>query len=131
MSELKQIQEKLATIRREEISPSASRQHLDKVLAWYIQAKEQKINWRKLEQQFLCESNIQLKKEKLLFKDGSKFLRHWQGKTYTVITQGNQFLYEDKTYKSLSKIAREITGTNWNGKLFFKIRGVICKKKDR
>ncbi|MGL4388136.1 MAG: DUF2924 domain-containing protein [Brevinema sp.] len=33
------------------------------------------------------------------------------------------FFYGGIKYKSLSKIAREITGTNWNGKLFFKVGG--------
>ncbi len=119
---LKEIRKQVFDIRKEEVANTVSRQHLDKVLAWHTQTKEQQVNWRKLEQQFL--SDIQPTKEKIIFKDGSKFLRHWQGKTYTVITQGNQFLYDGKSYKSLSKIAREITGTNWNGKLFFKVGNI-------
>ncbi len=97
---LKEIRKQVSDIRKEEVANTVSRQHVDKVLAWHTQAKEQQVNWRKLEQQFLSESNEKSKKEKIIFKDGSKFLRHWQGKTYTVITQGNQFLYEGKTYKS-------------------------------
>jgi hypothetical protein len=33
------------------------------------------------------------------------------------------FEYEGKLYKSLSAIAREVTGTNWNGVLLLRVRG--------
>ena len=51
---------------------------------------------------------------------GTRFLREWQGATYEVIVQGARcFEYNGRTYKSLSAIASEITGTHWNGKRFF------------
>lgn len=117
---LKQIHQKICELRKESISIT-SRQHLDKVLSWHDQAIQQNINWKKLEKSFLSETKTETKPRKTLFKDGAKFLRHWNGTTYTVIAQNNQFIYNNKMYKSLSKIAREITGTNWNGKLFFRV----------
>jgi len=96
---------------------------IQKYTNWHTQAKEQGVNWRKLEQQLLNEKNYSNRGLNGTFKDGTKLLRHWNGTTYAVITQGNQFLYNNNIYKSLSKIAREITGTNWNGKLFFKVGG--------
>jgi hypothetical protein len=38
----------------------------------------------------------------------------------TVLDQG--FLHQDKTYASLSEIARTITGTRWSGPLFFGLK---------
>jgi Protein of unknown function (DUF2924) len=53
---------------------------------------------------------------------GTRLLRDWQGRTHhvTVLTAG--FEYNGKTYRSLSAIARQITGTAWSGPLFFGLR---------
>ena len=53
---------------------------------------------------------------------GTRLLREWQGQTHhvTVVTQG--FEYRGKTYRSLTAIARRITGTAWSGPLFFGLR---------
>jgi hypothetical protein len=40
-----------------------------------------------------------------------------------------QFDFEGRTYKSLSVIAREITGTRWSGPLFFGLRKMNYEKK--
>ncbi|MGL4367577.1 MAG: DUF2924 domain-containing protein [Brevinemataceae bacterium] len=50
------------------------------------------------------------------------FVREYQGQKYEVSIIDGGFFYMGKQYKSLSKIAREITGTNWNGKLFFGVK---------
>lgn len=53
---------------------------------------------------------------------GTRLLREWQGEQHiaTVLTDG--FEYQGRPYKSLSAIARSITGTRWNGWLFFGLR---------
>ena len=53
---------------------------------------------------------------------GTRLLREWQGQTHhvTVLTQG--FEYGGRTYRSLSAVARHITGTAWSGPLFFGLR---------
>lgn len=50
---------------------------------------------------------------------GTKFIREFKGKKHEVTTLDKGFSYNGKTYKSLSSIANEITGTRWNGKKFF------------
>jgi len=50
---------------------------------------------------------------------GTRFLRIWNDKRYEVIVREDGFEFEGKTYRSLSAVAREITGTRWNGKIFF------------
>ena len=46
---------------------------------------------------------------------GTKLLRMWHGEMHEVIATGNGYLYKGQTYSSLSKIAREITGTRPSG----------------
>ena len=54
---------------------------------------------------------------------GLKLVRQWQGDVHEVQVQGpKQFLYRQKTYASLSAIARMVTGTPWNGHTFFGLR---------
>ena len=53
---------------------------------------------------------------------GTRLLRMWRGEMHEVIATGNGYLYRGQTYSSLSKIAREITGTRWSGPLFFGVR---------
>jgi hypothetical protein len=50
---------------------------------------------------------------------GTKLVRDWQGQPCTVTVGLDHFEYEGKRYKSLSSIARIITGTNRNGWTFF------------
>ena len=53
-------------------------------------------------------------------KPGTKFLREWNGRTHEVIAVADGgFLYRGIAYRSLSAIAREITGTRWSGPAFF------------
>jgi hypothetical protein len=55
-------------------------------------------------------------------KPGSELVRTWNGHTYRVVVVEGGFAYEGRTYKSLSEIASEITGTKWNGPRFFGLR---------
>ena len=50
---------------------------------------------------------------------GTRFIREFKGKKHEVTALEKGFSYNGKTYKSLSSIANEITGTRWNGKKFF------------
>ncbi|MEW8315477.1 MAG: DUF2924 domain-containing protein [Candidatus Thiodiazotropha endolucinida] len=50
---------------------------------------------------------------------GTKLIREYQGVEHHVTVVRNGFEYQNRTYRSLSHIAREITGTRWSGPLFF------------
>ncbi len=54
-------------------------------------------------------------------KEGTKLVRKWQGHHYEVLVlnDGKQFRYHNKTYDSLSKVAKVITGAHWSGPRFF------------
>jgi hypothetical protein len=53
---------------------------------------------------------------------GSRLIRVWQGETHQVTVLKDGFLYNGKTWKSLSAIARAITGTAWSGPVFFGLK---------
>jgi Protein of unknown function (DUF2924) len=55
-------------------------------------------------------------------KPGTQLIRQWQNTTYTVMVLDDGFAMGRRTYKSLSAIAKAITGTNWNGYAFFGIK---------
>ena len=53
---------------------------------------------------------------------GTRLIRSWHGEVHEVIAIGSGYLYRGQNYSSLSRIAREITGTRWSGPLFFGTR---------
>lgn len=55
-------------------------------------------------------------------KPGTRLVRNWNGKRYSVLVQNAGYEYKDKTYSSLSQVAFEITGTRWNGWVFFGLK---------
>jgi DUF2924 family protein len=58
----------------------------------------------------------------LRLKQGTRLVREWQGEVHqvTVLEQGID--YRGTTYRSLSEVARLITGTRWSGPLFFGVK---------
>lgn len=62
----------------------------------------------------------------LSITDGTKLVREFKGKRYSVTVIQNGYEYNGKKYKSLSAIANEITGTRWNGKKFFGLLKPEC-----
>ena len=50
---------------------------------------------------------------------GCVFIREWNGRRYQVMAIADGFEYEGKKYRSLTAIAKVITGTHWNGRAFF------------
>ena len=50
---------------------------------------------------------------------GARLVREWHGRTHSVEVLQNGFLFEGQTYRSLSEIARSITGSHWSGPRFF------------
>jgi len=55
-------------------------------------------------------------------KPGTRLLREWNGDTHQVVVLECGFEYRGERYKSLSVIARKITGTRWSGPAFFGLR---------
>jgi len=53
---------------------------------------------------------------------GTRLIRAWQGVEHTATVLDDGFEYQGRKYKSLSAIARAITGTRWSGPLFWGLR---------
>lgn len=61
-------------------------------------------------------------KPKVGLKLGTRLVRSWNGKTVDVLVVPGGYLHEERTYRSLSHVAREVTGTAWSGPRFFGLR---------
>jgi Protein of unknown function (DUF2924) len=53
---------------------------------------------------------------------GTRLIRDWKGVEHCVTVRREDFEYQGRPYKSLSAIARHITGTRWNGLVFFGLK---------
>ena len=53
---------------------------------------------------------------------GTRLIREWQGIEHCVTVRDHDFEYQGRPYKSLSAVARAITGTRWNGWIFFGLK---------
>jgi hypothetical protein len=52
-------------------------------------------------------------------KPGSRLVREWHGRTHTVCVTEDGFEFRGKSYRSLTRIAGDITGAQWSGPRFF------------
>lgn len=55
-------------------------------------------------------------------KAGTRLIRQWHGTTHEVLVTDAGFEWKGQTWKSLSRIAREITGQKWSGPVFFGLK---------
>lgn len=53
---------------------------------------------------------------------GTQLMREWQGVEHVVTVRGDDFEYQGRPFASLSAVARQITGTRWNGWTFFGLK---------
>lgn len=53
---------------------------------------------------------------------GARLLRDWNGTTHIVDVTADGFLWQGRSYRSLSVIARTITGAHWSGPRFFGLK---------
>jgi Protein of unknown function (DUF2924) len=54
---------------------------------------------------------------------GTRFVRAWNGKTIAVTKTETGFEWDGASYRSLSEIARAVTGAHWSGPRFFGLTG--------
>ena len=50
---------------------------------------------------------------------GTRFVREWNGNRYEVTAVEDGFEFDGRIFRSLSAVATEITGTKWNGLVFW------------
>jgi hypothetical protein len=106
----------------------SSRELLIAMVAWHLQAKHQGglplAVQRKLDRLAAAMDRGQPIRSPAAhrLRPGASLEREWQGDRHVVTVTDVGFAYRGDTYRSLSQIARLITGTRWNGPAFFGLR---------
>ena len=65
-------------------------------------------------------------------RPGMRLVREWQGRVHVVTVEEREggsaqvIRYEDRTFSSLSEVARAITGTRWSGPAFFGLKKKVA-----
>jgi len=63
-----------------------------------------------------------------VLKPGTRMIREWRGQTCSVLVQKDGFQWRGTTYRSLTTIAKEITGAHWSGPRFFGLTSHLATK---
>ena len=58
----------------------------------------------------------------LRLRPGTSLVRKWKGKNHDVQVTASGFVHDGTEYKTLSAVARAITGTQWSGPAFFGLK---------
>jgi hypothetical protein len=58
----------------------------------------------------------------VVLKPGSSLVREWGGVRHEVAVMAVGFTYQGRSFRSLSQVAGHITGTKWNGHVFFGLK---------
>jgi hypothetical protein len=126
--EIGALRQQWRALYKAEASPHLSRELLVRAVAYRMQefalgglrpARQREL--RQIAQQFkeTGAANMPPRPE---LKPGARLIREWQGRTYDVLVLDDGFSWRDTHYRSLSALARKITGTAWSGPLFFGLK---------
>jgi hypothetical protein len=61
----------------------------------------------------------ELVRRKIELTPGTRLIREWNGRTIAVEVREDGFVWDDRLYRSLSEIAKLVTGAHWSGPRFF------------
>jgi hypothetical protein len=106
-----------------------SRQLLELAVAWKLQERvhgglSTAVKRRLGELAKSMDENGDLAKARAIrLKPGVRLIREWQGQTHDVLVLEDGFQWRGKRWRSLSAIAREISGAHWSGPRFFGLQG--------
>ena len=102
--------------------PPIGRSLIVKYLLWYEQAKREKISPLGFFHEVAQAAKTTDKRPQATLEVGSKMIRSSPGTKYEVEIIPQGYLYRHQTYKSLSGVAKAITGKSWNGNVFFGVK---------
>ena len=102
--------------------PPIGRSLIVKYLLWYEQAKREKISPLGFFHEVAQAAKTTDKRPQATLEVGSKMIRSYQGTKYEVEIIPQGYLYRHQTYKSLSGVAKAITGKSWNANVFFGVK---------
>ena len=99
--------------------PKASLHFLKGQIAWTLQVLQCGEDPHALRQSLLKKVTSLSKSKKTHYKLGTRLVREWQGHVYEVTVLKNGYDYGGELYRSLSRVAKSITGTHYSGPRFF------------
>ena len=109
----------------------ASENYMRSVLAYRIQERAgprlSKATKRELERIARSLEKGETPKATPQLKAGTKLIREWNGVMHEVLILDDGFEHRDRTYASLSAVAKQITGAHWSGPRFF---GLTSRSKN-
>ena len=97
-----------------------SPQFMRRVLIWELQTRVLGGPSKKTER--ILQQIVGGKEPRTAAKIGSQLVREWNGRTYQVTVTAEGYVMDGHTYRSLSAIARRITGAHWSGPRFFGVQ---------
>ena len=105
-----------------------ARDHLMRATAWRLQADVHGGLTGRLKRE-LADLGVRFASDRgfnpgpsIILKPGSSLVREWGGKRHEVAVVADGFVYEGEHFASMSKVATRITGTKWNGPVFFGVK---------
>lgn len=108
----------------------ASRRFLCGNLAWMLQVKQSGKDPGEVRSNFVTIAGRQSISPKTQYLPGTRLIREWQGVTHEVVIEEKGFRWQKQHYRSLSHIAREITGARWSGPRFFGLKERSLPRQD-
>ena len=124
--DLGELRELWCNLYKTEAAPRLSRELLVRAVAYRMQ--EIASGGPRLElQRHLRQIGLELQQTGRMrtrpqLKPGTRLVREWRGRSHEVLVLDDGFSWQGTHYRSLSAIARKITGTAWSGPLFFGLR---------
>ena len=126
--DIHELREEWRSLYKAEVSPHLSRELLIRAVAYRTQEvalgglrPEPQRQLRQIAME-LKQTGEATKRFRPRLKPGTRLIREWQGRTYEVVVLDDGFSWQGTHYRSLSAIARKITGTAWSGPLFFGLK---------
>jgi hypothetical protein len=123
-----ELRQQWRTLYKCDASPHLSRELLLRAVAYRMQEiafgglrPEHQRQLRQFAHQFKETGEIR-RRASVELKAGTRLVRDWQGRTYEVLVLDDGFSWQGTHYRSLSAVARKITGTAWSGPLFFGLK---------
>lgn len=124
-TDLADLRARWKTVHRRTPPPGLYRDLLVRSLAYKLQADaygDLDLQTKQMLAKLARGNQSVLDPEKPLLKPGTILVREWDKMLHHVTALNKGFAWNGKTYSSLSAAARAITGTNWNGHVFFGLR---------
>ena len=125
---LSELRQQWRALYKSDASPYLSRELLLRAVAYRMQEvalgglrPERQRQLRQIAQQFNQTGEIR-QRPRLELKSGSRLVREWRGRTHEVLVLDDGFSWQGTHYRSLSAVARKITGTRWSGPLVFGLK---------